>query len=43
MHNLSCCCGMDFLEGIYQWNEDVKLYWCDSTNIVVADLVVITI
>jgi len=25
---------MEFLEGIYQWNKDVMLYWCGSTNIV---------
>jgi hypothetical protein len=32
---------MDFLEDIYQWNEDVMLCWCESANIVVANLVVV--
>ena len=34
---------MDFLEGIYQWNEDVMLCWCEFTNIVVANLVVVVV
>ena len=25
---------MDFLEGIYQGNKNVMLYWCGSANVV---------
>jgi len=34
---LSGWSSMDFLEGIYKWNKDVMLCWCESTNILAAD------
>jgi len=34
---------IDFLEGIYKWNKDVMLCWCESTNILAADLVVLVV
>ena len=40
---LSGWSSMDFLKGIYKWNKDVMLCWCESTNILVADLVVLVV
>ena len=40
---LSGWSSMDFLEGIYKWNKDVILCWCECTNILAADLVVLVV